>query len=91
MTTFYGFTCDTPNAELRAVVEYAIGAIRHRIDRQPVAVHMHPDNIRRFIAIHGDWPANWPMLVENVAIGPHQIGIEPGAPDRHSPQQLRLV
>lgn len=92
MTTFYSFTCNTPNADLHAVVQHGLDYTRARLGgRNPVAVHMHPDNIRRYTATHGDWPPDWPKLIENRPLGRDHIGIEPGADNPHAPQQLRLI
>lgn len=92
MTTYYAFTCNTPNADLRLIIQHGLDYTRDRIgNRAPVAVHMHPDNIRRYTALHGDWPTNWPKLIPNESVGRDHIGIEPGADNPRAPQQLRLI
>ncbi len=92
MSTFYAFSCATPNADLRMVVEYGLDVMTQRNGgRRPIAVHMHPALIRRYIAVHGDWPAHWPKLIENDAMNQTLVGIETCAADNKAPQQLRLI
>ena len=90
MSAFYAFSCATPNADIRMVLEYGLDVTTLRNDgRRPIAVHMHPALIRRYISVHGDWPSRWPKLIENDTMNQAIVGIEPGAKD--APQQLRLI
>lgn len=90
-STFYAFSCDTPNADLRMVIEYGLEVTAQRTKCRPIAVHMHPNLIRRYIAVHGDWPSHWPKLIENDAMSQTLIGIEPGVIDANGFQQQRLI
>ena len=89
MSDFYAFSCTAPNADLRLIAEYGLDCTRAG-NRGPIAVHMHPDLIRRYTATHGDWPAHWPPLVEDEIMERDLIGIEIDTLEEHSPRQLRL-
>ncbi len=84
----YAFQIDgkTPGQEMRASVEYALSWFWSRFHERPSVVYVHPETARRYSAVHGDWPGNWPRLVENDKMNRQMIVLEPS-----NGGQLRLL
>ena len=84
----YAFNIEgqTPGQEMRASVEYGLSWFWSRFQELPTAVFIHPGTARRFVAVHGDWPVNWPRLLENDKMNRSMIVLE-----RADGGQMRLL
>jgi len=84
----YGFQIEgaTRGQELAASVKHAMDWFWSRFHEQPTAAFMHPEMVRRYVAVCGDWPGNWPKLVENDKMNRQMMVLERGEPG-----QMRLL
>ena len=81
----------TGKADLRMATEFGLDWFQDQFHQRPTAVFMHPDTIRQFIAVHGDWPATWPQLIENDKMNRNLMVMELGATTADDPAQMRLL